>query len=403
MQIRVVTLFPEFFVSPLKTGLVGRALERGEVTVGFANPRDFATDRHRTVDDQPYGGGGGMVGRVEPWAAAIEAGAAPGGPVLLLTPTGTPLAQERLARWASEEALTLVAGRYEGFDERIRTVVTEEVSLGDFILTGGEPVAMAIIDGVVRLRPGTLGNVDSPHLDSFSGGLDGLLEYPQYTRPPVWRGLEVPEVLRSGDHARVGAWRRAQSLARTRARRPDLLRTARLSAADHVALAEIRKGEVRPRLVVSAPLGVSLESLWAWAAAYELEVEIVAGVDEVLAWTDRIEALPPQRLPEAPTRRRRRSPPAEVPARSLLRAVTAPSPPDGALVVGLAPASPERPVLDPRQVRRAEGLVLSVESGLPRELWAGVLPPVRSSGVGGPLDPGMALPIHLDRLWGEGR
>lgn len=233
----LVTLFPELFAGPLATGLLGRALREGLAEVRYVDPRRFTEDRHRTVDDAPYGGGAGMVMKVEPLARAIRVVRARGpGPVVLLTPQGRPLAQSDLARWAAGAHLGLVSGRYEGFDERVRGLVDEEISLGDFVLTGGEYAALAIVDGVVRLRPGTLGNVASAPADSF---FEGLLEHPQYTRPERYEEEAVPEVLLGGHHARVTAWRRAEQLLRTRDRRPDLLEGLSLTRADRQVLAAV--------------------------------------------------------------------------------------------------------------------------------------------------------------------
>jgi tRNA (guanine37-N1)-methyltransferase len=234
MRIDFVTLFPDFFQKPLEQGLVGKAMASGAVEIGYIDPRAYTTDRHRTVDDAPYGGGGGMVMKPEPMLAAIvEAKARGSGPVILMTPQGKPLEQRDLVRWSRGDHLVLVCGRYEGFDERIRARADEEASLGDFVLTGGEYAALAIADGVVRLLPGTLGNAGSLDDDSFSAG---LLEYPQYTRPPELDGARVPEVLLSGNHAEIAAWRRAQALIRTHARRPDLLVERPLSKEERRAL-----------------------------------------------------------------------------------------------------------------------------------------------------------------------
>ena len=220
----VVTLFPELVQGYLEGSILGRAKAAGLIDVAYTSPRDFATDRHRTVDDAPFGGGAGMVMMPEPLAQAIEAVRTARAParVVLLGPTGTPLTQERLERYASEGSLALVCGRYEGIDERIAgSMVDEEVSLGDYVLTGGELAAMAVIDGVSRLLPGVLGNALGPADESFAG--EPLLEHPQYTRPRSWRGMDVPEVLLSGDHGAIARWRREQRLARTRERRPELL------------------------------------------------------------------------------------------------------------------------------------------------------------------------------------
>ena len=231
MKFTVISLFPEFFESPLRSGLLGKALQGGRLEVRFINPRDFAGDAHQTVDDAPYGGGPGMVMKPEPLVRSIRA--AESGPVVMLTPQGRPLAQADLRAFADEPHLSLVSGRYEGFDERVRRYVSDEVSIGDYVLTGGEYGALAIIDGVARLLPGVLGNAESPRDDSFT---EGRLEYPHYTRPAVFEGLEVPEVLRSGDHARIAAWRRFQSLQRTAVRRPDLFERLHLTEADRKTL-----------------------------------------------------------------------------------------------------------------------------------------------------------------------
>ncbi len=230
MKIDVITLFEDFFTSPLATGLVGKAIASGAAEVRFVDPRTFTSDVHRTVDDAPYGGGAGMVMKVEPLVAAIREARSRGpGPVVMLSPQGRPATQADFARWAANDHLALIAGRYEGFDERVRAYVDEEISVGDFVLTGGEYGALTIVDGVVRLLPGTLGNADSSQHDSFAAG---LLEHPQYTRPMVFEGAEVPEVLGSGHHARVEAWRHEQALRRTRARRPDLIAARGLTGAE---------------------------------------------------------------------------------------------------------------------------------------------------------------------------
>lgn len=219
----VVSLFGELMAPYLEGSVLGRAAERDLVDVRFTNPRDFTTDRHRTVDDAPYGGGPGMVMMPEPVARAVEAVRAERRParVVLLSPSGRVFDQEVAREYAALGSLALVCARYEGYDERIAEhVVDEELSLGDFVLTGGELGALCVIDAVSRLRPGVLGNAAGPEEESF--GDAWLLEYPQYTRPRTWRDVEVPEVLLSGHHGRIEAWRRAEREARTARRRPDL-------------------------------------------------------------------------------------------------------------------------------------------------------------------------------------
>lgn len=219
MRITVVTLFPEFFGEPLGVSIVGRAVEQGLLSVVVHDLRDHGLGAHRQVDDAPFGGGPGMVMMVEPLAAALDA--LGDTHRVLLTPAGRPLDQGVLDRFAGLEALTLVCGRYEGVDERVAEhLVDEEVSLGDFVLAGGEVAALAIVEGVARLLPGVVGNPLSTETESFR---DGLLEEPQYTRPAEFRGWRVPEVLLSGDHGRIAAWRAERRLERTRERRPDLL------------------------------------------------------------------------------------------------------------------------------------------------------------------------------------
>ena len=220
----MLTIFPELFDPFWSTSIVGRAVESGAVTAEAIDIRGFAADRHRTVDDRPYGGGAGMVMRVDCLVACLEAldeGQTAPGHRVLLSPQGQRFDQAAARRLAGLEGLTLICGRYEGFDERVRDYVHEELSLGDFVLSGGELAAMAVIDASARHLPGVLGNPDS--LREESHGDEGRLEYPHYTRPAEYRGAAVPEVLLSGNHAKIDAWRRAQSDARTRVRRPDML------------------------------------------------------------------------------------------------------------------------------------------------------------------------------------
>jgi len=221
MRIDVISLVPEAFQGLFQLGVIGRALTRGIADLHLYNPRDFATDRYRKVDDEPYGGGAGMVLKPEPVYAAFESIPVVGTRrTLLMTPQGYRLHQTDLERWArSVDQLVLLCGHYEGFDERIRPLADEEVSLGDFVLTGGELPAMTVINGVVRLLPGTVGTPASLEAESHQGY---LLEHPQYTRPAVFRDMDVPAVLRSGDHKAIARWREEERQRRTRERRPDL-------------------------------------------------------------------------------------------------------------------------------------------------------------------------------------
>jgi tRNA (guanine37-N1)-methyltransferase len=221
LRLDVVSLVPEAFAPLNGLGVIGRAFAAGLATLELHNPRDYASDRYRKVDDQPYGGGAGMVLKPEPVYAAVEAiPRLPRRRVLLLTPQGHPLTQADLRRWARDlDQLVLICGHYEGFDERIRALADEEVSIGDFVLTGGELPAMVIINGVVRLLPGTVGAPASLVEESHS---ELLLEHPHYTRPAEFRGMAVPEVLRSGDHGAISRWRQEQQEQRTLQRRPDL-------------------------------------------------------------------------------------------------------------------------------------------------------------------------------------
>jgi len=227
MWIGVVSLFPEMFKAVTDYGISRRAVENGLLTLEVWNPREFAEDKHRTVDDKPYGGGPGMLMKVQPLKDAINAAKSKAQaqcPVIYLSPQGKPLEQADLASLAMLPEVILVAGRYEGIDERlIESVIDMEVSIGDFVASGGELPAMLLIDGVTRLLPGAVGDADSVEQDSFS---NGLLDYPQYTRPETEDGLTVPEVLMSGDHGQIARWRKMQSLGRTYIKRPDLI-TAR--------------------------------------------------------------------------------------------------------------------------------------------------------------------------------
>ena len=244
MRVDVVTLFPEIFSGFLDASFVGRARAGGQLSVRFRSPRDFGLGKHKSVDDTPYGGGSGMVMRVDVMVACLESLDAPepGETVappkahrVLLTPQGRPFDQTKARELAGREAVALVCGRYEGFDERVRSHVDEELSLGDFVMTGGEVAAMAVIEACVRLLPGVLGNEESTEEESHAPDI-GLLEYPQYTRPASFRGAGIPEMLLSGHHAQIAKWRRLQAEERTQARRPDLY-------ARYVARAREEKGK----------------------------------------------------------------------------------------------------------------------------------------------------------------
>jgi tRNA (guanine37-N1)-methyltransferase len=237
LTIEIFTLFPGMFTSPMAESILARAMARELVSVRLHNIRDAATDKHQVTDDAPYGGGGGMLMKPEPVFAAVESalGAPPPMPVILLTPQGRPFTQQRAWELSTARAFALVCGRYEGFDERIRQhLATEELSIGDYVLSGGELAAMVVVEAVARLIPGALGDEDGARDDSHSLG---LLEYPQYTRPPDFRGWTIPDVLLSGNHAEVARWRREQSLRRTWERRPDLVNRNALSDAERRLLA----------------------------------------------------------------------------------------------------------------------------------------------------------------------
>ncbi|MCC3376262.1 tRNA (guanosine(37)-N1)-methyltransferase TrmD [Cohnella sp. REN36] len=268
MRIDVLTLFPEMFEGVFGSSILGKAKERGLVSLHTVNFRDYANNKHNTVDDTPYGGGGGMVLKAEPIFGAVEdvvtrrsgaADAADEGSrpprVILMCPQGAPFSQRKAQELAAEEHLIFICGHYEGYDERIRRhLVTDELSIGDYVLTGGELPAMVVVDAVVRLLPGVLGNETSAVRDSFS---DGLLEYPHYTRPVDFRGMTVPDVLLSGHHAEIDKWRRRQSLLRTLERRPELLEGAELTPKERAWLAEQRElsAKARPSLAEGAEDG----------------------------------------------------------------------------------------------------------------------------------------------------
>lgn len=221
MRIDIVTLFPDFFASPLSSGLLGKALAKQIAEVHLTNPRDFTLDKHHRVDDEPYGGGVGMLMKPEPIFAAVESlPVLPQREVVIMTPQGETMHQKMFQQLAAETSqLVLICGHYEGIDERVLHLVTREVSLGDFVLTCGEIPALTLINGVIRLLPGTVGKEASLKAESFE---EGLLDYPQYTRPAIFREWAVPEVLLSGNHQAIAQWRREQQIQRTRDRRPDL-------------------------------------------------------------------------------------------------------------------------------------------------------------------------------------
>ena len=230
LRIDVITIFPELFEPFGRLGVLGRAIERGLLSLRAHDLRGFATDRHRTVDDVPYGGGPGMVMKPEPLVEAIEAVAGPKGAertarVVLLSPQGVPFTQRTAEEWSRDEHLVFVCGRYEGIDQRaIELAINEETTVGDYVVSGGEAPTMVLVEAVSRFVPGVLGNPESAQTDSFQQSFqEGHLEGPQYTRPVDYRGRIVPPVLRSGDHGRIADWRRKQALERTRQRRPDLI------------------------------------------------------------------------------------------------------------------------------------------------------------------------------------
>jgi tRNA (guanine37-N1)-methyltransferase len=235
----VLTLFPDMFQSPLGSSVFKKAIDRGIIRVLIHNIRDFTTDKHRVVDDSPYGGGSGMVMKAGPVVEGIEQlKATDGSPrVILMTPQGVPFDHNEARRLSTYDHLLFVCGRYEGIDERVRDYVDEELSIGDYILMGGELAVMVVIDAVSRFVPGVLGSEESVLEESF---VDALLEYPQYTRPRVFRGKKVPEVLISGNHRQIARWRRREALRRTLLRRPDLLEKANLPEEDLVLLGEVK-------------------------------------------------------------------------------------------------------------------------------------------------------------------
>ena len=230
LNFHIITLFPELIEEYCSVSIVKRGIEKGELSVKTYNPRDFCLDKYRKVDDTPYGGGAGMVLKPEPFFAAFESiNKSEGSPVIITSPQGEPFKQNFAWELSEKRDIVIICGHYEGFDERIHCLATHELSVGDYVLTGGELPALIIIDAVGRLVPGVIGKSISLAQESF---VDNLLEGPQYTKPPEFRGMEVPEILRSGNHKEIEKWRRQQSLMRTRARRPDLLKQLDLSKED---------------------------------------------------------------------------------------------------------------------------------------------------------------------------
>ncbi len=419
MRIDIVTLFPEFFDGPLSTGLVGKALAAGRAEVGYVDPRTYSQDRHRTVDDAPYGGGAGMVMKPEPMGAAIAAAKAQGGgPVLLMSPQGRRVTQSDLQTWSKLDHLVMVAGRYEGYDERIRALVDVEVSLGDFVLTGGEYAALVLTDGVIRLLEGTLGNQQSSETDSFS---DGLLEHPHYTRPASFEDQPVPKILLSGDHAKIEQWRRSQAVLRTHQRRPDLLESVGLTPCDRETLWARDKEtpgfglavQCAPEAGALADLidlahSYGLQQVWAVAGPGEYEA-LRAALDELPAWSYPVPAIPPKKrrgyVPPVATR----EPSASVKVVPSFDVLS--GDPDLALVAaGAHLAEPARvmgaqALSEPRADRRTWVLALGanlvgIRGDLPAN-FVGALPPLRVATRGCGLRLLQAAAIHVDRVIAE--
>lgn len=410
MKLSLITLFPEFFAGPLKTGLLGKSIEAGRVEVQTVDPRSFTEDRHHKVDGPPCGGGGGMVMKPGPILAALRSIPEPGR-VLLMSPQGRPLRQADLVRLAEAPALTLISGRYEGYDERVRAFVDEELSLGDFVLTGGEYAALAILDGVVRLLPGTLGNPRSSAEDSFSAG---LLEHPQYTRPLDFEGRAVPALLASGHHAEVEAWRHEQALLKTQQRRPDLLKRRGLSVAEAERLYDLPAAPLLLAVHRAAPPAPGELAAWAQlAAAYQLAQLFVFG-PEAQAWRQAIEAAPailyPTRARPPKRKGRRRPPPRSSTVRpsALLSALDSQD--------GLPERWEERSIAcfaagrlprdgvdfaDPGSILSSAGPVPCVVfSPAPQEGWP-LLPPLRAGVAENRLPALAAAAAQLDRVRGE--
>ena len=246
MRFHVLTIFPGMFEGPMSESIIARAVERGLVEIDLHDIREYTTDRHRSVDDYPYGGGYGMVMKPEPIISAVngvkaDANLEDSTPIVLLTPQGAPLTQPVVERMATHEDIVLICGRYEGVDERVSEILgAREISIGDYVLSGGELGAMVMIDAITRLIPGAVGSIESTQDDSFS---TGLLQFPQYTRPAVYQGSEVPETLLSGNHGEIERWRRRQSLRRTLERRPDLLDGVELTDEDGEYVESLRDGQ----------------------------------------------------------------------------------------------------------------------------------------------------------------
>jgi len=239
MRIGIVTIFPDYFSGILKVGMLRKALANNLVSIYFENPRDYTNDNYRSVDDYPYGGGSGMVMKYEPLIKAIyRIKNKVNGPVIYLSPQGTKFEQRLAKSLALESGFVLVCGRYEGIDERVLNVIDEEISIGDYVLSGGEPAAAVIVDAVVRLIPGVLGDRDSLKEETFE---EGLLEYPHYTRPAIVDGMAVPDVLLSGNHGEIARWRRKERLKRTLIKRPDMLKNLSLTDEDKKLIVEIKK------------------------------------------------------------------------------------------------------------------------------------------------------------------
>lgn len=397
-RVDVVSLFPEFFGGPLETGLVGRAFREGRAEFGVVDPRDFTSDRHRSVDGSPYGGGAGMVMRVEPVVAALQTVRSRGtGPVLLMSPRGRPLRQADLRRYAEGTHLGLVCGRYEGLDERIADFVDEEVSLGDFVLTGGEYAALAIIDGVIRLQPGTLGNPASASSDSFE---NGWLEHPHYTRPERFRDRGVPELLQSGHHERVDRWRRRRQIEVTAQRRPELLSGLRLEGPDREGLSFPSRDL---RLAV-APEEGELAALAALGAAYGVPIYAV-GVDAEAA-----ASLPDPEVPAWPRPRKHRI--RTVPVRHSMVVSAVPSwaalraelerDEVAAFGVDARWPDPERTSVAPSTLlEHARAGAVCLALGAPEDWGLGCLPGLRQATEAQCLSLATRASVLLDRILGE--